>query len=1026
MLSVTIGTLIVNDMPSSKDELVAIPITNTTTNSVSYTVTSSNSSVTGTIVTAGESLKLNVSGTDSTNTAFTGDLTIQLFSAANPITTTRIKELVNSNFYNGKTFHRIIQDFVVQGGDPAGNGSGGTGTKFSDEYSTNLTFTSSGLLAMANSGDDTNDSQFFITDVDLPLASLPQHLNFQHTIFGILTSGFDTYRKLMSTPTNGNGTPNTTQTINTATIINDNQNGVLRLSSAAGFTGSSTITVTANDGQGSTNQKQFTLNVVSDAATNDRAFLGTVTNKTTNQGTPITFNVTGTDLELDNLTFVVKDAASWVGDTSTGSAPANIGVAITVTPASGSTPATAAITLTPQNNFTGTVNLLVGVRDQVNRQATNPSTPGAVLDSRGNFDTQAITLRVNAVPTIANPIADQTFTGSGNKTFAFAANTFADADSGDTLTYTATQVGGSALPAWLSFSSATRTFSGNPSGSDVTPLQIRVTANDGNGGTITDDFQLTLTNVSDPTAVANAIPDQTFTGSGNKSFAFAENTFTGDGLTYAATLVGGGALPSWLTFTPGTRTFSGNPGASNTTPLQIRVTATDAINATASDDFQLTLTNVNDTPVLAPIGDKFVVAGTPISFTISGTDADSPPDTLSFFADTMPTGATFDANTRTFTWTPSTTTQGSGSFLATFRVDDNSGTLDSLDSEQIDIVVVTPASVFRLYAETTGDHFYTTSSAGREHALANGYTDESSAAGAYKVSPTEVSESSVLFRLLNPITNVNGGGHYYTMNSAEKDILVGLGWVQESNEGFMFQTQVTTTVEVFRLYNTVTGKHLFTSSTAERDATEALADWVLHSKLGFAFTPGTSSSSSPAVAAPAIATAELPEGFFIPSSISEIVDATVTLQPTESGASSLQGEFGMFVVATDSGMVNGLLPGSAGYAAAALGSAKRQAIFGAGDTLGTERSVALAGSSYIGWYYVPGGTAAGVLASNPSNSTSGPYALFSFDAANADGAEHIRLSGASSGDVYTLHLMDELFSNQAMFDDFMMTIDLDR
>src|SRR6185369_17505590 len=105
-------------------------------------------------------------------------------------------------FYNGLTFHRVIQDFVAQGGDPTGTGSGGSGTTLPDEFASDLTFTSNGLLAMANAGDDTGDSQFFITDVDETLAQLPQHLNFQHTIFGILTSGFDTFRKLIGTPAN--------------------------------------------------------------------------------------------------------------------------------------------------------------------------------------------------------------------------------------------------------------------------------------------------------------------------------------------------------------------------------------------------------------------------------------------------------------------------------------------------------------------------------------------------------------------------------------------------------------------------------------------------------------------------------------------------------------------------------------------------------------------------------------------------------------------------------------------------------
>ena len=143
-----------------------------------------------------------MTGKDASNNTFSGDLTFRLFDTLAPVTVARIVTLVNQGFYNNLTFHRIIDGFVAQGGDPSGNGTGGSGTTLDDEFNSLLTFNSPGLLAMANSGDDTGDSQFFITDTDLTLAQEPQHLNFQHTIFGILVSGFDTFTKLMSTPVN--------------------------------------------------------------------------------------------------------------------------------------------------------------------------------------------------------------------------------------------------------------------------------------------------------------------------------------------------------------------------------------------------------------------------------------------------------------------------------------------------------------------------------------------------------------------------------------------------------------------------------------------------------------------------------------------------------------------------------------------------------------------------------------------------------------------------------------------------------
>jgi len=84
----------------------------------------------------------------------------------------------NTPLYDGTIFHRVIPQFMIQGGDPAGNGTGGPGYEFKDEFDSSLKFDKGGVLAMANSGRDTNGSQFFITEVPTP------HLNGRHTIFG--------------------------------------------------------------------------------------------------------------------------------------------------------------------------------------------------------------------------------------------------------------------------------------------------------------------------------------------------------------------------------------------------------------------------------------------------------------------------------------------------------------------------------------------------------------------------------------------------------------------------------------------------------------------------------------------------------------------------------------------------------------------------------------------------------------------------------------------------------------------------
>ena len=112
-----------------------------------------------------------------------GDIVLELFTSAAPITVNNFVFLANEGFYNGIIFHRVIPNFMIQGGDPTGTGTSGPGYKFEDEFDPTLVFDRPGILAMANSGPNTNGSQFFITVVPTP------HLNGAHTIFGRVLEG---------------------------------------------------------------------------------------------------------------------------------------------------------------------------------------------------------------------------------------------------------------------------------------------------------------------------------------------------------------------------------------------------------------------------------------------------------------------------------------------------------------------------------------------------------------------------------------------------------------------------------------------------------------------------------------------------------------------------------------------------------------------------------------------------------------------------------------------------------------------
>ena len=119
-----------------------------------------------------------------------GEMRFRLFDDESPLAVNNFVYLANQGFYDGTTFHRVLEDFMAQGGDPSGTGSGGPGYQFEDEVENGLTFDKRGLLAMANAGPDTNGSQFFITFVPTP------HLDGLHTIFGELTEGDDVLSSL--------------------------------------------------------------------------------------------------------------------------------------------------------------------------------------------------------------------------------------------------------------------------------------------------------------------------------------------------------------------------------------------------------------------------------------------------------------------------------------------------------------------------------------------------------------------------------------------------------------------------------------------------------------------------------------------------------------------------------------------------------------------------------------------------------------------------------------------------------------
>lgn len=120
-----------------------------------------------------------------------GKMVVELFADKTPKTVNNFVFLAREGFYNGTIFHRVIADFMVQGGDPTGTGRGGPGYRFADEFHPSLKHSKPGILSMANAGPGTNGSQFFITHVPTPW------LDGKHSVFGQIVEGMTV---LMSIP----------------------------------------------------------------------------------------------------------------------------------------------------------------------------------------------------------------------------------------------------------------------------------------------------------------------------------------------------------------------------------------------------------------------------------------------------------------------------------------------------------------------------------------------------------------------------------------------------------------------------------------------------------------------------------------------------------------------------------------------------------------------------------------------------------------------------------------------------------
>ena len=360
----------------------------------------------------------------------------------------------------------------------------------------------------------------------------------------------------------------------------------------ADFNGALTITVTASDGTLSASD-DFVLNITPQ---NDAPVVAIpLADQSSPEDAAVSFVLPAgafTDIDSASLTLSTPALQAWLSFDA----------------------ATRTFAGTPPADFNGALTITVTASD---------GTLSASDDFVLNITPQ------NDAPVVAIPLADLTAAEDAAFSFVLPAGVFTDAE-GDALTYAAALEDGGALPAWLSFDAATGTFSGTPSQADTGALSIRVTASDGSLSS-SDVFQLTVGGTNDAPVLAVPLADQASAEDAAFSITLPADAFTdvdpGDVLTLSAALSDGSALPSWIVFDPATRTFSGTPPLNYDAQIEVRVTATDALGATASDIFTLDITPQNDAPVVAiPLADQSSPEDAAVSFVLPAgafTDVDS-------------------------------------------------------------------------------------------------------------------------------------------------------------------------------------------------------------------------------------------------------------------------------------------------------------------------------------------------------------------------------------------------------------------
>jgi cyclophilin family peptidyl-prolyl cis-trans isomerase len=512
--------------------------------SVAYHLgTQSNSSFHAEILAGNPTIDITVSGNGYSNQ----HITLQLFKNVAPKTVAHFVELVKAGTFTNESFYRIFTAAAGKNGlQFAQGGSGGTGANIDDEFNVHAMYNSPGLIGLGRgNNNDTGSSEFFITDPAaapaLSSKNALQDFNFRYTIFGQVTSGFETLQKILATPVVQSGkksTPATPITINSVNVIQDHRNAVLYVSRTGTAAATDTFTVTADDG-GTAQSKQITINAVKPIGSQQPFLKPIPPTQTSIEGAAISFQLEAVNLSGVPSRFIVTDANNF------GSAPANVTVKVNSS--------TGEVTLTPKAGFTGVVNLLAGVS-----KATSPN-------DRGLYDTQAFKFVVNGVT------LSPTALPGGRPNVAYSA-TITAANGTGTLALSVTDVQGTIAGLTIPTSGTGNIkITGTPTTTGT--ITFKVTATDTQVGTTTKTYRLVIANRPEaPTTVAL------------DSSSAVHGNYTTDGTPKLTVDATAGSKVAFLVNGKTVQATEGTAGKfSATLPAGMLVVGTNSITATATD-----------------------------------------------------------------------------------------------------------------------------------------------------------------------------------------------------------------------------------------------------------------------------------------------------------------------------------------------------------------------------------------------------------------------------------------------------------